>query len=213
MKLGTWISLGALGVATVMAGCVTEAESLFTDRPNTTDTGGSGGSGQGSSGQGGSGQGGSTTSSSSSSSSSGPGSSSSGTMSSSSSSTGSSSSSTGSSSSSGGPTDVVVFCADNQCNPKEVCCYHQTMPGLDHCSADPNCGTGYSVLSCNGPSDCPGALCCATRMNQVYTDVSCQATCDGFGQYIMCEGDQSVCPMGLTCQQSMSLGTGYMLCR
>lgn len=212
MKLGTWISLGALGVATVMAGCVTEAESLFTDRPNTTDTGGSGGSGQGGSGQGGSGQGGSTTSSSSSSSSSGPGSSSSGTMSSSSSSTGSSSSSTGSSSSSGGPTNVV-FCADNECNPKEVCCFHQTMSGLDHCSADPNCGMGYSVLSCNGPSDCPGALCCATRMNQVYTDISCQATCDGFGQYVMCEGDQSVCPMGLTCQQSMSLGTGYMLCR
>ena len=210
MKLGTWISLGALGVATVMAGCVTEAESLFTDRPNTTDTGGSGGSG-------GSGQGGSMMTTSSSSSSSGPGSSSSGTMSSSSS-TGSSSSSTGSSSSSassssGGPTGVTVFCADAECQPKEVCCYHQTMPGLDHCSADPNCGAGYSVLSCNGPSDCPGAFCCVTRMNQVYTDASCQATCNGFGQYIACEGDQSVCPANLMCQQSMSLGTGYMLCR
>lgn len=209
MKLGTWISLGALGVATVMAGCVTEAESLFSNNPNTTDTGGAGGSGQG-----GSGLGGSMTSTSSSSSSSGPGSSSSGTMSSSSSSSSSTgSSSSSASSSSGGPTGVTVFCAEAECQPKEVCCYHQTMSGLDHCSADPNCGPGYSVLSCNGPSDCPGAFCCVTRMNQVYTDASCQATCDGFGQYIACEGDQSVCPANLTCQQSMSLGTGYMLCR
>ncbi len=208
MKLGTWISLGALGVVAVMSGCVTDAESLFSNNPNGTDTGGAGGSGQSS------GQGGSTVSSSSTG---GPGSSSSsstGGPSSSSSGMGSSSSGMGSSSSSsGGPTNVTVFCAGNECKSKEICCYHQQDPNLDHCSVDPNCGPGYSVLSCNGPSDCPGSLCCATRMNNEYTDISCQTTCEGFGKYIMCEGDQSVCPMGLTCQQSMSLGTGYMLCR
>lgn len=205
MKLTTWISLGAIGCFVSVVGCVTDAESLFSNG-NNNGSGGAGGNGQGGS---------EASSSSSSASSSGNSSSSSSGASSSSSassaSSASSSSSSASSSSSGMPN--TVFCADAECKPKEICCYHQQDPNLDHCNQDPNCGMGYSVLQCNGPSDCPGAFCCVTRANNVYTGSSCQPTCEGFGNYIACEGDQSVCPMGLNCQQSNSLGIGYMICR
>ncbi len=200
MKLAVWISLGAFGLFVSVAGCVTDAESLFSSNSNN----GAGGSGEGGSGQGASSTATSSTSSGTSTSSSG------------SSSSGSSSSSASSSaSSSSGTTDITVFCAGSECEPGNVCCYRRYDQGQsqDFCSPDANCGNGYSVLSCNGPSDCPGAICCATRMNNDYTDISCQVTCDGAGQLIMCEGDQSVCPANLNCEQSMSLGTGYQICR
>lgn len=204
MKLAVWISLGALGILGSVAGCVTDAESLFAGNSNN----GAGGSG----GEGGSGQ--SSSSTTSSSSSSGNPSTSSSSSSGVSSSSSSSSSSAGSSSSSSGTTDVTVYCADNECAPGEVCCFNWQNGNLDHCNADANCGVGYAVLSCNGPSDCPGQFCCITRANNVYTGSSCQPSCDGPpSDYIACEGDQSVCPNNLTCQQSNSLGTGYQICR
>jgi hypothetical protein len=107
-----------------------------------------------------------------------------------------------------------VFCAGTECAPSEVCCYNLQNPNLDKCSPDANCGMGFAVLTCNGPSDCPGGFCCVTRANGSYTGSSCQPMCGGPpSDFIACEGDQSVCPAGLTCQQSMSLGTGYQLCR
>jgi hypothetical protein len=86
-------------------------------------------------------------------------------------------------------------------------------PG-DHCGTAGQCDPGYVVLSCNGPEDCPGAVCCANQdSQQSYTGIACQPTCEGPGAIVMCsKTQQDVCPMGTTCQHSQQLGNGYRVC-
>jgi hypothetical protein len=86
-------------------------------------------------------------------------------------------------------------------------------PG-DHCGSAGQCDPGYVVLSCNGPEDCPGGVCCATQDNaQNYTGIACQATCAGPGAIVVCSKmQQDVCPPGTMCQHSQELGNGYRVC-
>jgi len=73
------------------------------------------------------------------------------------------------------------------------------------------CGADFIELSCNSPDDCPGQTCCGDHANGSYHSVSCQPTCDGAEDVLMCQDDPSVCG-GLNCNQSGTLGTGYMYC-
>ena len=164
------------------------------------------GSGSGASG----GAGGSTTTTSSTTSS---GTTSSGTTSScssSSSSSSSTSSSSSSSSSSSGGTGAVVFCKGAPCDAGQVCCFHSNNPDMDHCGAPASCGGGYIELSCNGPEDCNGGVCCGDYdfQQQHYNGVSCQPVCQGV---TLCTGNPAVCTVG-QCQQSQTLGSGYQVC-
>lgn len=46
------------------------------------------------------------------------------------------------------------------CAPGDRCCFDETNPTLDKCSAGA-CGANQLELRCDGPEDCPGQVCCA----------------------------------------------------
>ena len=113
----------------------------------------------------------------------------------------------------GPPTGVVVYCKSMPCAGGDVCCYSLQDPDLDHCGTAGQCGQEYAEISCAGPNDCPGEICCGTYQ-QVYTDVSCQPTCNGQSKVVLCtDADDNVCPQNLSCGPSGSLGDGYDVCK
>ena len=111
----------------------------------------------------------------------------------------------------------MVYCNGGPCQTGDVCCLNPTGPG-DHCAHPGMCMPGFIEITCNGPEDCPGQICCGTLMvqngNATYQDISCQSTCNQQDNIVVCsETNPGVCPAGTTCQQSMVLGTGYHICR
>jgi hypothetical protein len=76
---------------------------------------------------------------------------------------------------------------------------------------------GYVELTCNGPEDCPGQLCCAAFQVQgqqaFYNGISCAPTCDQQNQLVVCSDANPTCPPGAQCQDSQLLGDGYKICR
>jgi len=121
------------------------------------------------------------------------------------------------SSSTGNPLPQVACSGPVECNPGEVCCFNRG-PN-DHCGKPGNCGGDLIEISCDGPEDCPGSICCGDRdpnnMFQPYLDIKCQAMCDPINtaQVVICGNDASVCNQyGLQCQPSTVL-PGYMICR
>jgi hypothetical protein len=107
-----------------------------------------------------------------------------------------------------------VYCNGLPCQPGQVCCLNPTGPG-DHCAQNGQCTGGYITITCNGPEDCLGNICCATFdfNTNTYQDISCQPSCDGQDNIVVCsETNPTVCPNGTSCQQSMALGTGYHIC-
>jgi hypothetical protein len=144
----------------------------------------------------------------------------------SSSSVSSSSSSAASSSSSSGSTPPPVVCDDGTnaaCEAGQVCCYNE-MPGVpDSCAAPGQCGATYVELSCSGPDDCPGQICCATGtyvgMGQQtyfqYAGISCSSTCPPAGKdgFAVCSGPTDTeCGAGKACVASDLLPAGYYVC-
>jgi hypothetical protein len=100
--------------------------------------------------------------------------------------------------------------------PGEICCFNPSGPG-DHCGASGQCDPGYVQFSCNEPSDCPGAVCCAklTPDMQNLTGISCQPTCEGPDELVVCSSMQpGVCPAGTACHHDGMLGAGdgYRFC-
>jgi hypothetical protein len=114
----------------------------------------------------------------------------------------------------GGNLSPTVSCNNAPCNAGEVCCYLIFEAGQDFCSAPGSCpgDDGWIELSCNGPDDCPNQVCCGTFNNQSWVDVSCQDSCNGGNELLMCEGDASVCELNTVCQPSQLLGGGYSYC-
>ena len=112
-----------------------------------------------------------------------------------------------------GGNQVQVFCNGNPCDPGQVCCFVRNNPGATMCGAPGSCQDPAIEISCNEPADCPGGACCGQWDGQTYTGISCQPTCDGFDQILMCEGDANVCPPGSDCFPSMILGDGYSFCQ
>jgi hypothetical protein len=114
--------------------------------------------------------------------------------------------------------------ANTTCAAGEVCCYNE-MPGVpDSCAAPGQCGSSYVELSCSGPDDCPGQVCCAMGMyvgnppNQefMYSSISCKATCpytDPTTQFPVCSGlTDTECGVGRQCVASDLLPPGYYIC-
>lgn len=112
-----------------------------------------------------------------------------------------------------GPTLPTVACGPKpandpanaplpQCEPNQLCCFSQQSASMDHCQADDgnsatdDCGSSYYNFFCDGPSDCPGAVCCAR-----YTDflgipdfdglIECASSCAG--------DDRRVCKTNADC--------------
>jgi hypothetical protein len=75
---------------------------------------------------------------------------------------------------------------------------------------------GEIEISCNGPEDCPGQVCCGDYDNFQghYTGIYCQDTCTpGQTKVVMCEGMPTVCDsFGYMCYPSQVLGGGYSYC-
>lgn len=190
-------SLGAIGGA---CGISTQVEDIF---GGPAGDGGAGGTGVTS---GGGGQGGDPAGSSSSAQASG--------SSSQASSVSSSSSAEASSSSSGGDPQVELSCGGAPCAAGQICCFY---PGSDqsHCGAPGSCEDAAVVLACNDVADCPGGVCCGDwdYAQGMYTGVSCQATCEGTGHILQCEGTPDICPFGQDCHPSGILGPGYSFCQ
>lgn len=114
----------------------------------------------------------------------------------------------------GGPLLPTLSCNDAPCAAGQVCCYFQFEAGQDFCSAPNTCpdNNGWMEITCSGPDDCPGQVCCGTFNNQSWVDVSCQNQCNGGNELTLCSGDPSVCEFGTQCQQSQLLGQGYSYC-
>jgi hypothetical protein len=118
-----------------------------------------------------------------------------------------------------------VYCGSATCTaPQQYCCVTGAGQGLTpsyKCqSGQGNCGGGASPgtsVHCDKTADCPGGeVCCGSDFNGSYSDVSCQASCNGSGQGFMqvqfCDPNANDCPQGLSCQMSMVL-IGYNVCR
>lgn len=124
--------------------------------------------------------------------------------------TGSMTTSTTTTTTTGPMEEVVVFCAGSPCLPGQVCCFHLENSELDMCGAAGSCGPNTITLSCNGPEDCPGGVCCGDYNGNGYDGVSCEATCDG--GLTMCAGMPQACGPGEQCLPSNYLGQGYAYC-
>jgi len=117
------------------------------------------------------------------------------------------------SSSASGALTPTLWCNNAECSPGQVCCYYLPSEGQDFCASQGACPdeNGWIEITCNGPDDCPNAVCCGTIQNNSWVDVSCQNDCNGGNELELCTGDPSVCELGM-CQQSQLLGQGYMYC-
>jgi hypothetical protein len=111
------------------------------------------------------------------------------------------------------PPPTNVYCNGAPCMTGDICCFNPNGPG-DHCGQAGNCDPGYVEFSCNEPSDCPGAVCCAQLQGGMQLlGISCQAKCDGPGDIIVCsKAEPNVCPMGTMCQKVNQIGNGYRFC-
>ena len=113
-----------------------------------------------------------------------------------------------------------IYCNSQPCQTGEICCFNLMNP-TDHCGQTGTCGAGYIELSCSGPTDCAGSsVCCGNLDMNVpmgtapYTSVSCQPSCNGQNQVVICDPQSpNLCPQGTQCQQSQVLGQGYSVCR
>lgn len=96
------------------------------------------------------------------------------------------------------------------CSSNENCCVLD--PGLDYCSAtqcacnQPGCD--ITTVSCDGPEDCPGQICCGTYsfQQQQYTTLACKSTCGATNEREICHPGGPPCSNpNETCSSSPSL--------
>ncbi len=116
-------------------------------------------------------------------------------------------------SSSGSGMPVTVSCNNMNCPAGDVCCFNPNGPG-DHCGQSGQCDPGFVQLSCNGPNDCPNAICCATiEQGSKLKGIACQATCGLPNEVVVCsQNGPNVCQGNTQCQAVPQLGSGYNLC-
>ncbi len=76
-----------------------------------------------------------------------------------------------------------------------------------HGSCADDCSGGEYVFACDGPEDCPGAICCATNVG--FGDVECRENCSD---------DNTVCKSNADCADLCvepfppPYGDAYMTC-
>ena len=127
-----------------------------------------------------------------------------------------------------GPAPGTFSCppGGTACGAPEVCCATNTGQGntpVYRCQATTKpCGSTASAgtpISCSSSADCHnGELCCGDNQNGFYTDVVCQATCQGpdpsgQGQYVQfCDLAAADCVGGAACVPSQVL-QGFDVCQ
>lgn len=110
----------------------------------------------------------------------------------------------------------VVQCGTSQCKVAGggTCCVSQQ--GFDcitsqYCPAYPPA----APITCDGPEDCPGQVCCGTIMQyggqSFYSRVRCQSNCGQQDERVFCGNHQNACPNGTQCQNSQLL-PGFRAC-
>ncbi len=119
-------------------------------------------------------------------------------------------STTASTTTSGMPPTAQVMCAEGggqglvRCRPGQVCCV-SSMSLQGSCADD--CSGGEYTFACDGPEDCPGAICCATNVG--FGDVECRENCSD---------DNTVCKSNADCADLCvepfppPYGDAYMTC-
>jgi hypothetical protein len=102
------------------------------------------------------------------------------------------------------------------CASNETCCVLD--PGLDYCSAS-QCactqpGCDITTVSCDGPEDCPGQICCGTYsfQQQIYTTLSCKNTCTANNEREICHPGQQCTNPNETCSNSPALPSYLYRC-
>lgn len=108
-----------------------------------------------------------------------------------------------------GPADGVdcpLDSGDTQCGLQEKCCElfpwapNACQPAGAPCSC-PACGThSFNDIGCDGPEDCPGALCCAySTGTQQYSRTACAPSCQGNGESVVCKDPRDCLSTGDGC--------------
>jgi hypothetical protein len=104
----------------------------------------------------------------------------------------------------------MVSCGNTPCAAGEACCYDPVNQQQVGCAPARTCGGGLVELACDGPSDCPGAICCGSWIGATWTEMSCQPTCSDPSDRILCGGDASQC-VASGCTES-GAAPGYHWC-
>lgn len=106
----------------------------------------------------------------------------------------------------------MVTCGATVCSTSQGC----TTGGGIGWGVHPSCGTsGSNYLSCDGPNDCPGQICCFYRSpgnsdghaSCQANDGSCPSSQMGYTSNVVCDPTSPSCPPGTACS---ALGPSYM---
>lgn len=108
-----------------------------------------------------------------------------------------------------------VHCGEQgECTTPLACCTDQVE--TYSCLTPPDCELkGNLAISCDGPEDCPGQICCGryNQTNGAYDGVYCATKCILPFVHI-CHFDEPdpLCPEFLTCHEEPLLGPRYGYC-
>jgi len=95
-----------------------------------------------------------------------------------------------------------------------VCCLPRGSGGPACEPSGTDCETFYTTVTCDGPDDCPGQICCGRYQTGSYAWVRCEDSCDGFGYYTLCNpAGPNICDGNETCQESDPLPDSYFVCK
>jgi hypothetical protein len=109
---------------------------------------------------------------------------------------------------------VEVACPSAPCDVSSggVCCL-PLLGQTGQCLPSGNCMVTETSVTCDGPEDCPGEICCGTFSGGNYTVLECSPTCNGQGNVIVCDSaGPNQCMGNANCVPSNFLPPGYEVC-
>jgi hypothetical protein len=110
----------------------------------------------------------------------------------------------------GTPSPGAIACnANGSCmlGSNDVCCSNFDTPPFDKTCSQGMCPMGFSTFACDGPEDCPGAICCFAG-DTVKGNATCKLPCEG---RVVCH-KTSDCPSTLECLTHFGFPDGTGLC-
>ncbi len=113
-----------------------------------------------------------------------------------------------------GSCGIGVRCGNAVCNVSSDRCCLGTGDGTCGSGA---CGTNETPVTCDGPEDCPGLLCCGNYdvVKSRFTDLACtDLPCIGGNVFIICDPDgPDQCATTDVCAPHPDLPSGYWACQ
>jgi hypothetical protein len=101
-----------------------------------------------------------------------------------------------------------IACGAMSCTGNGATCCVDDTSGAGTCGAAAACPGGFSTFTCDGPEDCPSALCCFTG-NVTRGKSDCLKTCGG---NVVCHSAAD-CPKGDRCVQHPAFPPGSGVCK